>query len=127
MGNFIYSTLAANQAYTTYVPTDVKQLPKVKKAVLIKGGTGVTEARHIQTPKGVVTEVTDEELQALQENTSFRDHVKNGYITIEAKKVKVAKVAENMNKGDKSRPLTRDDFETGENGQPSKMKRKDVE
>lgn len=127
MGNFVYSTLAANQAYTTYVQSDPNQLPKIRKTVLVKGGTGVTEARHVQTPKGVITEVTDEELEALQENTSFQDHVKNGYITVEARKAKIAKVTESMNKGDKSRPLTDKDFELGESGKPSKLKRKDVE
>jgi predicted class III extradiol MEMO1 family dioxygenase len=126
MGHYIYSTLAAPQAYTTYKKNDPKELALVESVVHIKGGTGIMEARNIQTPLGVMTEVTSDELKALMENHVFKMHLENGYITIEDKEKKVEKVAKDMNMKDKSRPLTPDDFEKGKDGKSGKLKRDDV-
>lgn len=126
MGHYIYSTLAAPQAYTTYKKNDVRELALVESVVHIKGGTGVMEARNIQTPRGVMTEVTSEELQALLENPVFKMHVDNGFITIEDKEKKIEKVVQDMNAKDKSRPVTPDDFEKSRDGKSTKLKRDDV-
>jgi hypothetical protein len=126
MGHHIYSTLAAPQAYTAYKKNDVRELALVESVVHIKGGTGVMEAKNIQTPRGVMTEVTSEELKALMENPVFKMHLDNGFIVIEDKEKKIEKVVKDMNMQDKSRPITPDDFEGGRENRSTKLKRDDV-
>lgn len=123
MRYYIYSTLAAPQAYTTYLKNSEKELPIVESTVLIKGGTGVMDAKNIQTPRGVMTEVSEAEYKALQQNYVFNMHVENGYITVEEKEVKVDKIAKDMSHDDKSRPITPNDFEKPKDGKPGKFKR----
>lgn len=124
--HFVYSTLAAPQAYTSYVKNSDKELSIVEKTVLIKGGARVMEAKNIMTPRGVVTEVSDEELKCLMENPVFKMHMENGFITVEEKEKKVEKVTKDMNQKDKSRPVTPDDFEKSKDGKSTKLKRDDV-
>jgi hypothetical protein len=124
--HFVYSTLAAPQAYTSYVKNSDKEMCIVEKTVHIKGGTGVMDARNVMTPRGVVTQIDDEELKCLMENPVFKMHIENGFITVETKEVKVEKVADRMNQKDKSRPVTPDDFEKSKDGKSTKLKRNDV-
>jgi len=49
--------------------------------VLVKGGAGVANDRLI-TPRGVVTEITEEQAEALRANPVFAMHEKNGFVQI---------------------------------------------
>ena len=91
---YIYSTLAADQAYGTTVGM-----------VRIEGGANIT-SKHMITPRGVATEVTDVELEALRAHDVFAAHLKNGFLHIDVKEVKADKVAENMNAEDKGAQAT---------------------
>lgn len=91
---YIYSTLAAAQAYGTTVGM-----------VRIEGGANIT-SKHMITPRGVATEVTDVELEALRAHDVFAAHLKNGFLHIDVKEVKADKVAENMNAEDKGAQAT---------------------
>ena len=70
---------------------------------------------HLTTPKGAVTEVTDEELEFLLKNKSFQRHMKAGFISYDNTKVEPEKKAADMAEGDNSIPLTPKDFEESEN------------
>lgn len=110
----VYSTLAADTIYASYVETGMDiRVPDRK--VFINGGTGVA-SKHLVTPRGVVTEVTNEEVTFLRKNPVFQQHEKGGYIVIEDQEVKIEKVVANMVEKDVSAPLTPADYENGEEG-----------
>jgi len=115
MSHYVYSTLSSPVSYATY-KTDTKDIPVIEKNILIKGGTGVSDKNFV-TPKGVVTEVTSEELEHLKSNEVFKLHMQNGFITVEEKKQKpVEKVVVNMKDADKSSPIRPQDFVTDKDG-----------
>lgn len=86
MKTYIYSTLSANQVYS---------------GVFINGGAGVANRKTLDTPKGAVTEVNNEQLAKLQQDVVFQAHKKNGFIKIESVKADVEKVAKTMQPKDK--------------------------
>lgn len=106
---FIYSTLSADNCYATYEVNPANQLSKIEKNILIKGGTGVTN-KHLITPRGVVTEVTEEELKHLEDNTCFKMHKDNGYIVVERHEEAVEKVVKNMKEKDGGAQAVPEDF-----------------
>ena len=87
---YIFSTLANDQLYTNWLQGG-GDMPIKGHSVLVKGGTGVANDRLI-TPLGVSTEITDYDLEELQKNPSFKDHEKNGFIVVKAKKAEAEKV-----------------------------------
>lgn len=106
---YVFSTLANDQLYTNWLQGG-GDMPIKGHSVLIKGGTGVANDRLI-TPLGVSTEITDYDLEELQKNPSFKDHEKNGYMVVRAKKAEAEKVAADMNLKDESAPLTDADYQ----------------
>jgi hypothetical protein len=110
---YVFSTLANDQLYTNWLQGG-GDMPIKGHSVLIKGGTGVANDRLI-TPLGISTEITQYDLEELQKNPSFKDHEKNGFITVKDKKAEAEKVAADMNLKDESAPLTDADY-TSEDG-----------
>ena len=106
---YVFSTLANVQLYTKWLQGG-GDMPIKGHSVLVKGGTGVANDRLI-TPLGVSTEITDYDLEELQKNPSFKDHEKNGFIVVKAKKAEAEKVAADMNLKDESAPLTDADYQ----------------
>ena len=109
---YVFSTLANDQRYVNWVkgPNDI---PTEGHSVFIKGGTGVANDRLI-TPQGVATEITEEDLAQLEQNPSFMQHKKDGFVTVRAKKAEAEKVAADMNLKDESAPMTHSDYKTEE-------------
>ena len=100
---FVYSTLTCDQRYTNYAQGG-GDVPVVVGSVFIKGGTGVADAR-LTTPRGVVTEITEEELAILETNEGFKQHRKNGFVEVSTSKVDPEKAAADMEGRDASAPL----------------------
>lgn len=113
---FVYSTATNSGTYIKYKSDHSKGHghSEVLKKVTIQGGHGVA-TKALVTPKGVVTKVTQEELDFLMENESFKRHLKAGFMAVDSKKVDPADKAANMAPADNSAPLTPADFEKGEN------------
>lgn len=107
---YVFSTLANDQLYTNWLQGG-GDMPVKGHSVLIKGGTGVANDRLI-TPLGVSTEITEYDLEELQKNPSFKDHEKNGFVVVKAKKAEAEKVAADMNLKDESAPLTDADYKS---------------
>jgi hypothetical protein len=109
---YVYSTLSADNIYGAYVKGGA-DLPMIdrERQVLIKGGSNVADKRLI-TPRGVVTEVSEDQLAALLENTVFQMHVENGYVTFSDHNEDPEKVigAEGLEARDASSPLEPGDF-----------------
>lgn len=100
---YVYSTLAADVAYTNHQPGG-GDLPIELPPVLVKGGAGVANDRFI-TPRGVVTEITEEDGEYLRANKLFQLHEKNGYVEISSAKVDPEKAAADMTGRDNSAPI----------------------
>ncbi len=127
--NYVYSTLAADVSYNHYINSEIvkslvpgiapkaTQIPLIEKAILIKGGAGVAPAgiRRLETPLGIATSVSDEELELLEKNDVFQLHMKNGYIQVRRKKVDAeVVVADGMESRDVSAPVTPEDGLAGD-------------
>lgn len=104
---YILSTLSSDVKYTVWKSFDEKkkQPPQKLKDVLVRGGANVIN-KALVTPKGVVTQVSDEQLKALESVPSFGRHKERGYIKVVDKDPKKPdEVAKDLNK-DKSAQLT---------------------
>ena len=112
--NYIYSTLSSSVKYECE-----------GASILIKGGANIPNV-HMLTPKGVVTEVTDEELVLLGGNSVFQLHKANGYIHIDKKEHKVENVIADMTRRDNAAPDTEKEAEKleKETGVATKVKKK---
>lgn len=109
---FIYSTLTCSNSFVVYATkTDPKALSRIVKRIEIHGGHGMKNPQALDTPMGVVTKVTDEELKLLEENLSFRKQIASGFIVVDNKKVEPALKAADMSLKDASAPMTPKDFE----------------
>lgn len=115
---FVYSTLSQTNDYTFYRQGGESHLKVATRKITIKGGANVAakflmapNGQPVGTPVGVMTEVTDEELEALESHPVFKEHKANKFISvILGKEEKVEKVVEDMAKKDKSAPRTPSDF-----------------
>jgi len=110
--NYVYSTLANDQSYTNWIKGG-GDVPLESHSVFIKGGTGVANDRLV-TPLGVMTEVTDHDIDELRKNAVFVQHEKDGFVSISLKKADTEKVASSMNLKDESAPLTDSDYASEE-------------
>lgn len=107
--HFIFSTLPNAQEYTSHVVRDDKSVIPVR-SVIIKGGAGVADKRY-ETAPGVMTEVSDEDLEFLKANVVFKRHVERGFIQVHDKAVEVEVAAADMDRNSGDRPLVDADFE----------------
>lgn len=109
---YVYSTLSSSQEYVIYEDAIAPAAPAVPKAsVFIAGGANVAD-KHFMTPRGVVTTITEEQEKLLMSCDAFKQHMANGFVTIEKKKHEsVDAVAKNLQARDESSPLTPQDVE----------------
>lgn len=111
---YVYSTLTCDNEYTDWIVTGTGEAIKhrVKHSVKIAGGHGLMNKNFI-TPLGVVTEVSDSDMEFLLKNDHFKLHKDNGYITVEKKKAETEKVAADLKLRDESAPITPSDYAPG--------------
>lgn len=106
MTYYIYSTLATDMKYTEYhAPISGETVANIKHQVFISGRANVAD-KHLMTPRGVMTKVSDEDFAMLEKSYLFNLHRQNGYITFEKKAADVDKVVVNMKARDVSAPIT---------------------
>lgn len=102
---YILSTMSTGVDYSLYEKTP-SGLTVVKKTVSINGGANVMD-KHFITPLGVVTKVSDEDLELLEANPVFKQHKADGFIKIQKNdKVETSQ----MEKKDASAQPTAEDF-----------------
>lgn len=106
--NFIYSTLSCNQVYPLWKKLENGMLERVTE-VRIAGGANVAN-KNLITPKGLVTEVTDEQLELLMNDHTFKRQMAGGFLKVETVEANPNKVALDMKPKDISAPITPDDF-----------------
>lgn len=76
-----------------------------KKRVLINGGANLAN-KLFETPRGVATRVTDDELEFLKGHHHFKDMVKKGFASYDSKQIDIEKVVKDLEAKDGSAPLT---------------------
>lgn len=116
--HYVFSTLANDNRYVNHhAPTNDVAVPidvDGREGVLIKGGANVADKRFV-TPRGVMTPVTDTQLDYLRANNLFPLHERNGFVRVERKPADPEKVAaEGMEGRDASAQLEEGDFKEGE-------------
>lgn len=119
---YVYSTLANDNAYTVYAPGG-GDVPRVARKVLILGGAGIAGPfTRLQTPQGVATKVTDEDVADLKENVIFQRHMANGFVTIDDRELDPENVAADMTSRDPGGPLVDADFDNVKTPDGEQMK-----
>lgn len=111
MSNFIYSTLPTDQAIAVYKTRGDGSAHAVHH-ILIKGGGQMPtpQGMGFQTPSGVITPVTDDDLALLSKDFTFNHFVSQGFMRVESKKIDVEKAAGDMNINVPSAPLSESDI-----------------
>ncbi len=124
---FILSKLSNTQCYTQYVK-GVNGINNAVETVVIKGGADVINKKTLETPNGVVTEVTEQQLDILKQNKDFNRHVEAGFIAIIEHKPSEDKVEEKAAKmpKDKSKQKTAKDYKKAK-GKAKPIKKEDDE
>lgn len=84
---------------------------RLVRSVLIKGGAFVADKKTLESVKGVVNEVTDEDYDWLKDNPTFKQMVNDGYIVVFEKENSAKKEADKGDMKDNSAQLTPEDFE----------------
>jgi hypothetical protein len=108
MGYYVYSTLTSDNVYAAFGPA-VDGVYQHRDGILIRGGYGVA-TKTLVTPRGAVTQITEEQHGRLVEDPLFKLHWDNGFLTIEKASAPAEAVAANMNQDDPSRPLEEGDL-----------------
>lgn len=122
---YVYSTMTCDVEFRLYKKNSSKDLAQIEKdskgkpiRIVINGGNGVAN-KVLYTPKGAVTEVSDEHMEILKNDISFQRREKRGFLSYDKKKIEPEKKAQDMSEKDKSAPLTPKDFEPGANDSES--------
>lgn len=110
---YIYSTLTDSNLHTGYDLANGNDLKPIERQVLVKGGAGLANENFV-TPDGVLTIVTNEELEWLLRQPLFALHVANGYVKHSFAQADANKIAAEMNRRDGAAPLTQADIPSGE-------------
>lgn len=106
---YIVSHEAQSTEYPKYVKT--KTGVDANSAILIKGGCGVINKKTLHTPRGVITEVSKEDLEFLKTQYLFNFKVEKGFYEIVESEKKAKEKAKEKKQKDKGSQLTAKDFE----------------
>jgi hypothetical protein len=105
---YVYSTLSAAQEYAGWTK-GANDLPRIRKTVRINGGANLTD-KHLVTPAGAVTEISEADEAFLRENKIFLLHEKNGFVRVDRREAAVEKAVATLAARDISAPDRPDDF-----------------
>lgn len=115
---YVVSTMSNDQNYTDWsrpaIGGKVAPIARVNRQILIKGKANVI-TKNLITPEGVLTKITDDELECLKTIEAFNYHLANGSLKIIQREAAPEKVARDMKDRDESAPLNeaKGDFKSG--------------
>lgn len=78
--------------------------PKVLQSVTINGGANISQGIGLVTPHGISTAISDDDYEWLKDDSSFKRHIKNGFMKVLEKDESADAVAGSMEKFDGSAP-----------------------
>lgn len=106
----VYSTLANSQQYPLY-KRDPQGNAHILAHVHINGGAGLAN-KHLITPLGVMTAISEKALEHLEQSHVFQKHVERGFITVRRDQVDIERaIAEHTSERDPSAPIVPADYE----------------
>jgi hypothetical protein len=114
---FVYSTLTNALQISEYV-TNGGGVPTKKRSVMINGGSNIA-TKHLITPQGVVTDLSDSDYEFVKDTQIFKRMLSRGFIKVDSKKVDVEKVAADMESRDESAPFTPQDYQDANGAKPT--------
>lgn len=103
----IYSTMTAGVNYSFYEKRGGDSVVR-NHVISIKGGAGLA-TKHLVTPLGVPTVISDEDYELLKKHPLFKEQQAKGFIKLDDKKEVEAAVAD-MKLRDGSAPLVPQDI-----------------
>ena len=105
---YVYSTRTKSHNITNWVKRDKDdgRLPQKTGSVMIHGGANIPN--HILVvPEGVVTKISDAELEICEQNHVFQKHIENGtFVVRKSEARKMEKVVEDMEPKDSAAPAS---------------------
>lgn len=106
---YIVSYESASVEFPKWIKT--KNGLDVKGSVVIKGGANVIDKKTMQTPKGIMTEVSKEDLEFLKTQSLFNEKIEQGsYEIVESEKKAEEKIKKSKKKKDGGAQLVAQDF-----------------
>lgn len=108
----VFNTMANSTRYVKYAQAPQKDLNVSERSVLIKGGSGVHQ-KHLGTPLGVHTGVSEQDYEWLKDDPHFEQHVAKGYLTVRKAEVHPEVAAADMvthDRGTDACPVVPEDF-----------------
>ena len=111
---FICSTASAPQQYFNH--EDVKSfreksladksgtVPQPSRDIIIDGGANQRIAGSLETPRGVITPISEEDFDWLKNEDAFKRHVKNGFMSVVKEKTNANVAAQSMKDFDGAAP-----------------------
>lgn len=83
MAKYIVSTCSAPMEFPVYGPVNNRMVQaKVLRKIIIKGGANVIDKHTLVVPQGVVTEITEADLEELQKMEAFKRMVTRGFLAV---------------------------------------------
>lgn len=119
---FITSKMAAGVKYAFYAQNENK-INVIVDEIEVKGGADVINKRSLDTPQGVVTELTDKQIDKLKSHPVFKMHLASGAVAILGTE-KEAKKVETELEEDKSSQIKPEDYEKGNSKKEIRPKKK---
>ena len=103
----VLSTLTSAQDYVFYRKGGEEGVNQVVDIIHLNGNSNVAD-RNFVTPHGVVTTLTEAQVEKLRTHPVFKQHVDNGFVKIlmSEKKSETEKAKADLEPEDKSAPLT---------------------
>lgn len=109
---YVYSTASTHVKYTQYGEAPQGARRPVVREVVVKGGANVAN-KHLITPLGVRTDVSNEDAAFLAMDANFIRHQKAGFVRLTDHKVDPEVVAADLTSRDGSSPLVEADYDKG--------------
>lgn len=108
--NYVVSKQAAGVDYVLYEKSGSGKLV-AKGVVSIDGGAGVANKKTLYTPDGILTPISDQDVEMLNLNPVFKAHLENGSVKLLRKNPgDPDKAAADLDK-DPSAPITPEDYD----------------
>lgn len=106
---YIYSTASNDVNFVNWKKTSERSVTIPEGNIKIKGGANVPNS-NLMTPKGVVTPVTQSQLDFLEKNKLFNSLIDQGFLKITKNKIKISKAVKDMEEKDKCANLRESDY-----------------
>ena len=114
---YVYSTLSNDVAFNFHDKNG-----NISERVFIAGKANIPN-KHMLTSRGVSTEITKEQAEALMKHRVFKEQYDAGFLLIEGSKQDAEKVSTKMNNNDPSQPDTAERLEVEHKNKPKKSKK----